>query len=136
MVRSSARYTLILLYADIPQRHEHLYEKLQGRFIRSDELFADAVDAERMLGSSSVILCTISMLSNPAIDNCGIFRLIPVERLIVDEASQIDTFEFMVSTASCPVYTHRSCVMCLTVAPLPQVPQAGEGVHVRGPETT
>ncbi|KAL1940365.1 hypothetical protein VTO73DRAFT_8937 [Trametes versicolor] len=75
--------------------HEHLYKKLEGRFVRSDELFADAADVERMLGSSSLILCTISMLSNPAIDNCGIFDVIPVERLIVDEASQIDTFEFM-----------------------------------------
>lgn len=54
----------------------------------------------RALGTSTIILCTISMLSNPAIDECGIFRIIPVERLVVDEASQIDTFEFMVSRAS------------------------------------
>lgn len=72
-----------------------------------------------MLGSSSVILCTISMLSNPAIDNCGIFDVIPVERLIVDEASQIDTFEFMVSTASYLTFTYPSCMTCFTVAPLP-----------------
>ncbi len=37
------------------------------------------------------------MLSNPALHNFGIFKHVPVERLIVDEASQIDTFEFMVS---------------------------------------
>lgn len=36
------------------------------------------------------------MLSNPALDEIGVFDLLPVERLVVDEASQIDTFEFMV----------------------------------------
>ncbi len=35
------------------------------------------------------------MMSNPALD--AVFHLIPVERLIVDEASQIDSFEFMVN---------------------------------------
>lgn len=43
-----------------------------------------------------MILCTLSMLSNPALDEIGVFDLLPVERLVVDEASQIDTFEFMV----------------------------------------
>ncbi|KAH9888514.1 hypothetical protein C8Q73DRAFT_655707 [Cubamyces lactineus] len=75
--------------------HEHLYEEIEERLIRSDELFADPMDAERKLAGAQVILCTIAMLSNPAIDRCGIFKLVPVERLIVDEASQIDTFEFM-----------------------------------------
>ncbi|KAI0363390.1 P-loop containing nucleoside triphosphate hydrolase protein [Pilatotrama ljubarskyi] len=75
--------------------HEHLYEEIEERLIRSDELFADRVEAERKLAGVTVVLCTISMLSNPAIDNCGIFRLVPIERLVVDEASQIDTFEFM-----------------------------------------
>ena len=36
------------------------------------------------------------MLSNPALEHCGVFRVVPVERLIVDEASQIDAFEYMV----------------------------------------
>ena len=38
------------------------------------------------------------MLSNPVLENSGVYRLVPVERLVVDEASQIDSFEFMVST--------------------------------------
>ncbi|KAI0644849.1 P-loop containing nucleoside triphosphate hydrolase protein [Trametes meyenii] len=75
--------------------HEHLYTAINRCLIRSDELFGDQVSAERKISGSSIILCTISMLSNPAIDNCGIFRLVPVERLVVDEASQIDTLEFM-----------------------------------------
>ncbi|KAI0333215.1 hypothetical protein GY45DRAFT_321072 [Cubamyces sp. BRFM 1775] len=75
--------------------HEHLYEDIEERLIRSDELFADPVATERELAGAQLVLCTIAMLSNPAIDRCGIFGLVPVARLIVDEASQIDTFEFM-----------------------------------------
>lgn len=40
------------------------------------------------------------MLSNPGLEKCGLFKLVPVERLIVDEASQIRIFEFLVSFAS------------------------------------
>ncbi|KAI0667024.1 hypothetical protein C8Q78DRAFT_1072069 [Trametes maxima] len=75
--------------------HEDLYTVIGGCLVRSHKLFGDPVSAERKIGSSSIILCTISMLLNPAIDNCRIFRLVPVERLVVDEASQIDTLEFM-----------------------------------------
>ncbi len=76
-----------------------MYKKLKRHFIRSDELFAQGTDVVRTMGTSTIVLSTVSMLSNPAIDQCGIFHLIPVERLVVDEASQIDTFEFMVSMA-------------------------------------
>ena len=38
------------------------------------------------------------MLSNPGLGSCGIYNLVTVERLVVDEASQIDSFEFMVSS--------------------------------------
>lgn len=78
------------------RRHEHIYEPLERYLIRSDDLFQNGAMVERLLLDSSVILCTLSMLSNPALDTCGVFDLVPVERLVVDEASQIDTFEFMV----------------------------------------
>ena len=77
-------------------RHEHLYESISGRVIRSDELYSDPTATERLLGASMSILCTIATLSNPALDDYGVFDLLPVERLVVDEASQIDSFEFMV----------------------------------------
>lgn len=44
----------------------------------------------------TLVLSTLSMLSNPMLNDCGLFKLIPVRSLIVDEASQIDVFEFMV----------------------------------------
>ena len=80
------------------RRHEHLYESIEERLIRSDDLFSDSVATERKLGGSRTILSTISMLSNPALDDNGVYRIVPVERLVVDEASQIDSFELMVSS--------------------------------------
>lgn len=52
---------------------------------------------ERCLGDSTVVLCTLSMLSNPTLDNCWMFKINPVKKLIVDEASQINVFDYMVS---------------------------------------
>jgi len=36
------------------------------------------------------------MLSNPRLDESHLLDIIPVRTLVVDEASQIDVFEFMV----------------------------------------
>ena len=46
--------------------------------------------------------CMLNMLSDPTLDEIGAFDLLLIERLVVDEASQIDTFEFMVR------WRHRS----------------------------
>ncbi|KZT04827.1 P-loop containing nucleoside triphosphate hydrolase protein [Laetiporus sulphureus 93-53] len=77
--------------------HEYLYERFQEVLIRSDDLSGnkDPGAAERLFGGCSVVLCTLSMLSNPVLEDRLIFKLIPMEKLIADEASQIDVFEFM-----------------------------------------
>jgi len=49
-----------------------------------------------MLGGSRIILSTLGMLSNPALHSVGMFLTVPVERLVVDEASQIRMEDFMV----------------------------------------
>jgi regulator of nonsense transcripts 1 len=49
-----------------------------------------------MLNGARIVLSTLATLSNPGLDHVGIFSLVPVERLVVDEASQINAFEFMV----------------------------------------
>ena len=72
------------------------------------------------------------MLSNPALYEYGVFDYLPVERLVVDEASQIDTFEFMVSILCLSPY--RSTAEKSGTAPVSQLQEAEEGVHVRGPE--
>ena len=71
-----------------------------------------------------------ALASNPALDLYGIFRHVPVVRLIVDEASQIDTFEFMVSTllpSSCSTRVSES----LYIAPVRKVHPLGESLYVR-----
>ena len=51
---------------------------------------------ERAIGGSPVILCTLSMLSNEILDDHRMYELVPLEQLVIDEASQIDVREFMV----------------------------------------
>ena len=63
--------------------------------VRTDYYFGEGFDAKHGIGNTKVILCT-SMLFNPALHDVGVYKHVPVARLIVDEASQIDTFEFMV----------------------------------------
>ena len=77
-------------------RHEHIYEKIEQNLLRSDEFPPDLGAMERTIGGSPVILCTLSMLSNPILDDSGLYDLVPLDRLVIDEASQIDVGEFMV----------------------------------------
>lgn len=71
---------------------------VEHKIVRTDEFFCDdgIVSTERIFGGCSVILCTLSTLSNPIIDISGLTTIVPVERLVIDEASQIDIFEFLV----------------------------------------
>ncbi|KAI0671723.1 P-loop containing nucleoside triphosphate hydrolase protein [Trametes maxima] len=77
--------------------HEHLYEgAVEHTLIRSDELNSPhGFDAPRRIGDAQIILCTLAMLSSPALQTQGVFKYRPVQRLVVDEASQIDTSEFL-----------------------------------------
>ncbi|KAI0090550.1 P-loop containing nucleoside triphosphate hydrolase protein [Irpex rosettiformis] len=77
--------------------HEHLYVEIQENLIRADDLsqFKDAYETERSLLGSRIILCTLSTLSNPVLNSCHMFKNMPVEKLVVDEASQINVFEYM-----------------------------------------
>jgi hypothetical protein len=77
-------------------RHEELYVKIENMVIRSDELPNTPLEVSRMFGDVTVVLCTLGTLSNPKLNDCGILRVLPVESLVIDEASQIDVFEFMV----------------------------------------
>ncbi|KAF5335473.1 hypothetical protein D9611_012174 [Ephemerocybe angulata] len=75
--------------------HEHLYEAISAKVIRSDTLPATPRELEALIGGSCIVLSTLGMLSNPALEERGVFKEVPVERLIVDEASQIRIFEFL-----------------------------------------
>ncbi|KAI0042713.1 P-loop containing nucleoside triphosphate hydrolase protein [Auriscalpium vulgare] len=76
--------------------HEHLYyDAIRDRTIVTEILSSDPVAIRELLGSVYVILCPISMLSNPVLDNCGAYQIHPVKNLVVDEASQIQAFEYL-----------------------------------------
>jgi hypothetical protein len=69
--------------------------------IRSDEFPRnDLYTVERVFGSARTVLCTLSMLSNPVLDTCRIFDVISIQTLIIDEASQINAFDYMVCLAT------------------------------------
>lgn len=94
--------------SNIMQRRERLYDGIEHNLIRSDD-FGAAWDAKNGIGDTKIMLCTLSMLSNPAFFWNGIFKYVPVVRLIVGEASQIDTFEFKVRVSHHKVEV-RACV--------------------------
>jgi hypothetical protein len=85
-------------------RHEPLYQSIEENIIRSDELPDDKVGMERMILDSKVILCTLSMMLNPNLQSNGTFDIVPPRCLVIDEASQINAFEFMVKPESSTRY--------------------------------
>jgi len=75
--------------------HEHLYEKIENNVIVSDSFSDSAVTMERRLEGSRVLLCTLSMFSHPLLMRTGITRLVPVETVLIDEASQIEVGDYL-----------------------------------------
>ena len=72
-------------------RHDHLYNSIKGNVIDASQLGRKPQDARKLFGDARVILCTLSMLSQPRLAECGLMDdLVPPETLIVDEASQIE----------------------------------------------
>jgi hypothetical protein len=78
-------------------RHEDIYADIQENVIITDELPRERPEIQFMISGSSIMLCTLSMLSNPILELRNVFDVVRVGRLVVDEASQIDVFEYMVS---------------------------------------
>ncbi|KZV97480.1 hypothetical protein EXIGLDRAFT_764437 [Exidia glandulosa HHB12029] len=73
--------------------HEHLYLQVHDHMICSKDFPKKSDEAAEKLGGVRVILCTLSMLSHP---NLPIFsNIVPIETLIIDEASQIELGDFV-----------------------------------------
>lgn len=74
--------------------------------VRSDDLSSlkDVYATERLVSGSKIILCTLSTLSNPALESCQMFKVVPMMKLVIDEASQINVFEFMVRLNLCSLH--------------------------------
>ena len=93
-------YASLILKRIVIGRHEHHYVELGDQMVQTSDIFQDTTSIEDVLGKSKIVLCTLGMLSNPGLAEYGVFKHCPVERLIVDEASQIDTLDFMVRFSS------------------------------------
>ncbi|KAF8825447.1 hypothetical protein HHX47_DHR7000607 [Lentinula edodes] len=96
LLKKKVDFKLIVSKEFYLEWHEHIYEQISEKLIRTDELPDNTLGMSRLIGSSKVILSTLGLLSNPALEQNGLFNVVPFERLVVDEASQINVFEYMV----------------------------------------
>ncbi|CAL1716325.1 unnamed protein product [Somion occarium] len=75
--------------------HEHLYAKLESNVVRTDDISDQFQQTVKLFAGCRVILSTLSMLSNPRLATAGVFRLVPIETVVVDEASQIEIGDYL-----------------------------------------
>ena len=72
---------------------------MEGQLVRTDELPDDPRSLDKMFGNVKVILCTLSCLSNPVVQQ-RVYNRVPINHLVIDEASQISIFQYLVSLCS------------------------------------
>ncbi|TCD70196.1 hypothetical protein EIP91_004376 [Steccherinum ochraceum] len=72
------------------QWHEHLYRKIEDNVIKSSVFTKKGLEMHRLILDCRVILCTLSMLCHPELIKTKITKLVPLEIVMVDEASQIE----------------------------------------------
>lgn len=80
-------------------RHEQIYDVVRSQLICTDKFIPKDVDLLSLFGRTRVILCTLGTLSNPLLLQKGVFGLVPVTNLVVDEASQVGILDYLVSPA-------------------------------------
>lgn len=78
-------------------RREHIYEEpIRKHLIQTDKFPDDDRLVARLFEGIRVVLCTLGTLSNPNLIQKKLFSLVLVRNPVVDEASQIGIFEYMV----------------------------------------
>jgi len=104
--------------------------------IRSDVLRKrEDTGVQDIFDGVTLVLSTLTMLSDLILNTCGLLSLIPVTTLVVDEASQIDVFEFMVTLAF--TFEPRMSANSYYPAPILQVLKGSKKiVFFWRPETT
>lgn len=75
-------------------RHEHLYGRIKDNIVVSDK-FSKSGPVKKALQGTQVILCTLSMISNPKLQLAGITQVVPIVNVIIDEASQIEVGQYV-----------------------------------------
>jgi AAA domain len=115
--------------SDHRARHDHLYNNIKGNVIDSSQLGRNPQDARKLFGTARVIICTLSMLSQPRLAECGLMDdLVPPETLIVDEASQIEIsgyitpfLELKTLSRACFVGDDKQCKFSHVLIHLPPI---------------
>ncbi|KAF9459527.1 P-loop containing nucleoside triphosphate hydrolase protein [Collybia nuda] len=95
LVKHGIEFKLLVSKEFYFEWHEHIYTLIGKSLIRIDTLPTKMADTKKVIGSSCIVLSTLSTLSNPTLVKNGLFKLVPVDRLVIDEASQIKVFDFM-----------------------------------------
>lgn len=75
-----------------PTRHEHIYKQIERNTIRTDTLPKPSA-LKKVLQGSQVILCTLSMISNPKLRE--LTQVVPIINVVIDEASQIEISQYV-----------------------------------------
>ena len=83
-----------MLTLNATTRHEHLYERLQKFVIRTDKQ-PKPTALKKVLQGAQVILCTLDTISNPRLREIGLTENIPVNSVVIDEASQIEIGQYL-----------------------------------------
>ena len=86
----------VIVDLTVASRHDHLYNKIKNQVICSEDFEKDKKKTKEALGGARVILCTLSMMSSNQVVNCGFSDFVPVETLIVDEASQVEIGDYLI----------------------------------------
>ena len=63
--------------------------------MESGDFKQSALENEPILMGARVLLCTISMLSTSWLTKCGFTTVVPVQTVIIDEASQIEAGDYL-----------------------------------------
>ncbi|KAK0189351.1 P-loop containing nucleoside triphosphate hydrolase protein [Armillaria mellea] len=95
LAESNVDFKIIVSEEFYVEWHEHIYTRIKPKLLHVDRLPNKQKGLRKTIGTSSIMLSTLSMLSNPALDRKGMFNLVPPRCLVVDEASQINVFEYM-----------------------------------------
>jgi hypothetical protein len=112
-----------------------MYTQLEHVMIRTDEFPEESPAAtERLFLDRNVVLCTLSMLSNPALLNAHVFKVVPVEFLIIDEASQINISDYMVCASLSKLSTSSDSLFSASVRQVCGQELSSQGVHVWRPK--
>jgi hypothetical protein len=73
-------------------RHDHLYNEIRANVLPSTEFGSNQTENEALLGGARVMLCTLSMFANRRMPFDAI---VPINTVIVDEASQIECGDYI-----------------------------------------